>query len=490
MGSGPAHETRIPWQWGDRCGHSVIEQHLSVRALLLAVLVMLPACASPPASENTTLTSPEVTAASSAPPTTTEPALAVEVQGCQSPPVTFSPLCEAYELLETWYMDSPIDPEALAAVAVRGLEEFTSTDTEPPPRVLLCAIPDPAFSGLCDELARQVQKTSVPVGAAVEAALAHMIDFGLDPFTYYLPPEQAGSVRLNGIVGGIGVVLDARDAAGSKCARITEVCPLEVVVVLEDNPGAEAGLLPGDLITSVDGETVKGQGFTSVVSLIAGDESGDIEMTVDREGQQLEVAMVRRELAVPTVEAGIAADGVGYIKIPDFEMDIPDLVANALEELEVDDPETIVVDLRDNPGGFVDAFVEVADLFVDGGVVMTSEATGESLEYEATPGGLATSQRLVVLVNKGTASAAEILAGALRDRRGALVVGTDTFGKDTVQIPFELRNGGELYVAVARWSTPNGDTVTNGGLAPDHELTWPLGVETPAIVDIALEAVS
>jgi carboxyl-terminal processing protease len=460
----------------------------TVRRLLLAIMLMLPACAFPPAAD-TTIATPAESTTSSVAATTTVPVVEVEIQDCQSPPVTFSPLCEAYDLLETWYMDSPIDPDSLATVALRGLEEFTTTGTEEPPRTLFCAIPDPAFTQLCEELARQVSESSVPVGQAVEAALTYMIDFGLDPFTYYLPPDQAGSVRLNGIVGGIGAVLDARDAAGSKCAQITEVCELDVVIVLEDNPGFDAGLEPGDVITSVDGEPVVGQGFTAVVSKIAGDETGEVELTIERGGEEIELTIQRAELEVPTVEAGIAADDVGYIKIPDFELDIPPLVANALDDLAVEDPETIVVDLRDNPGGFVDAFVEVADLFVDGGIVMTSEATSEYLEYEANPGGVATSQRLVVLVNQGTASAAEILAGALRDRRGATLVGTATFGKDTVQIPFQLRNGGELYVAVARWSTPNGDTVTNGGLTPDHEISWPPGVAAPEVIDIALEAI-
>jgi C-terminal peptidase prc len=461
----------------------------SVRRLLLAVLVLVPACAAPPDAGNTTVSDPAVTIQTSPATTTTLPAIEVEIQDCQSPPVTFSPLCEAFDLLETWYMDSPIDPEALAAVAMRGLEEFTTTETEDPPRTLFCAIPDGAFTGMCEELARQVAESLVPVGPAVEAAVAYMVDFGLDPFTYYLPPDQAGSVRLNGIVGGIGVVLDARDAAGSKCAQITDVCDLEVVIVLEDNPGFEAGLEAGDVITEVNGEPVAGQGFTSVVSQIAGDETGEVSLTIDRGSGEIEVTIERTELAVPTVEAGFAGDDVGYIKIPDFELDIPRLVANALDDLAAEEPDTIVVDLRDNPGGFVDVFVEVADLFVDGGIVMTSEATSEYLEYEANPGGVATSQRLVVLVNQGTASAAEILAGALRDRRDAVIVGTATFGKDTVQIPFELRNGGELYVAVARWSTPDGDTVTNGGLVPDHEISWPPGVAAPEVIDIALEAI-
>ena len=121
---------------------------------------------------------------------------------------------------------------------------------------------------------------------------------------------------------------------------------------------------------------------------------------------------------------------------------------------------------------------------------MATIGPGESFEYPAGQGGLATSQRLVVLVNRGTASAAEILAGALRDQRSAVVVGTNTFGKDAVQIPFELRNGGELYVAVARWTTPSGTTAGNGGLTPDRELVFPADVTVEDLVRAALDAAS
>lgn len=412
------------------------------------------------------------------------------MQNCSSPPVTFSPLCEIFDLLETWYVDTPIDAEALAEVAVRGLEEFTTTETEPPPRTLFCAIPHRAFAPLCDSLADQVAERHVPVGPAVEAAMSYMIDATLGPFTYYLPPEQAGSVRINGIVGGLGVVLDARDAAGSKCTQITEACELEIVVVLEDNAGFDAGLTPGDIITSVDGEPVDGKGFTALVTLIAGDETGDVEMTIERDGTEMPLTIERRELSIPTVEAGLPSDGVGYIRIPDFEHDIPPLVDDSLDQLDELGANTLVVDLRDNPGGLIDAVVEVADEFIDGGLVLVSDATNEHLEYEATPGGTANDERIVVLVNQGTASAAEILAGALRDRRDAVIVGTNTFGKDAVQIPFTLRNGGEFYVVVARWSTPDGDTAGNGGLAPDREVSWPSGASVEEIVQIALEAAS
>lgn len=454
---------------------------------LLVVLSIACACSGPSAATTTaapvdTVPPPTIT-------TTTEPT-PVEIQGCSSPPVTFSPLCEIFELLETWYVDTPLDPEMLAGVALEGLADFTSDETEEPPRTLFCAIPDRAFAPLCEALAARVDADQIPVGEAVEAAMSHMIDLGLDPFTYYLPPEQAGSLRFNGIVGGIGVVLDARDAAGSKCTQVTEVCELEIVVALEDNPGFEAGLVPGDIITAIDGETVVGMGFTEVVALISGDETGEIDIAVVRDGTEISYTIPRSELAVPTVEYGVPVSGVGYLRIPDFEFDVPPLVSDSLDEIVAEGPGTIVIDLRDNPGGYVDAVVAVADLFIDGGIIMTSRATTESYEYSATPGGIATTQRLVVLVNQGTASAAEVLAGALRDRRDAVIVGGDTFGKDAVQIPFTLRNGGEFYVAAARWATPEGDSVADGGLTPDIEVSWPTGTTAEEIVELALEASS
>lgn len=457
------------------------------RLLLLAGLFVTVACTAP-AAVTTSVTTP----ATQPPPpvTTTMPTLDVEVQNCSSPPVTFGPLCEIFDLLETWYVDTPIDAESLAEVAVRGLEEYTTTETEDPPRTLFCAIPDEAFIPLCDELADRVANTRAPVGAAVEAAMAYMIDATLGPFTYYLPPGQTGSVRLNGVVGGVGVVLDARDAVGSKCTQITDVCELEIVVVLEDNAGFEAGLVAGDIITAVDGEPVAGKGFTALVSLIAGEETGEVEISVERDGTEMSFNVERTELAIPTVEADLPFDDVGYLKIPDFEYDIPHLVSDTLDQLDELGVDTIVVDLRDNPGGLIDSVVEVADEFIDGGLVLVSDATNEHLEYEATPGGTAADERIVVLVNQGTASAAEILAGALRDRRDAVLVGTSTFGKDAVQIPFTLRNGGELYVVVARWSTPDGDTAGDGGLIPDREVTWPSGVSVEEIVEMALEAAS
>lgn len=454
--------------------------------LLVAAALAVSACAAPAAV--TTTTAPVPRTEPVAPVTTAAAPIEVVVQGCSSPPVTFSPLCETYQLLETWHVDAPLDPDSLASVALQGLEGLRTDQVEEPPRTLFCSIPHEAFSGLCDELARQVTESQIPVGLGVETAMTHMIDAGLDPFTYYVPPDQAGAIRLNGIVGGVGVLLDSRDAVGSKCAQISGACRLEIVVVLEDNAGFDAGLAPGDIVVSVDGVPVEGMGFGAVVAAIAGDETGFVRLGVERDGSAIDFEIERRELVVPTVELGLPLDDVAYLRIPDFEDDVPRLVDDALAELADTDPGTLVLDLRDNPGGYVDAVVEVADQFVDDGVVMVSDAPDDHFEYEATAGGAALDPRLVVLVNEGTASAAEVLAGALRDRRDAVIVGTSTFGKDAVQIPFVLRNGGELHVAVARWSTPDGDTVGDGGLSPDREVIWPSGITVEEVVEIALQA--
>lgn len=453
----------------------------------LAVLAVLLAACGAPTTATTTQESSTTTLGVA---TTTIPSREVMVQDCASPPVTFSALCEIYELLQTWYVDRPIEPESMAEIAARGLDDFTTTETEDPPRTLQCAIPHEAFTEFCDELAAKVEGSRVPVDTAVEAAIASMVDLGLEPFTYYLPPDHTGSPRLNGIVGGLGVLLDARDPVGSRCTQVTKTCRLEIVVVLEDNAGFAGGLEPGDVITAVDGEPVDGKGFTAIVSDIAGDETGVVRLVVDRDGQTVEFEIDRAELTVPTVRYASSIGGAAYLSIPDFESDIPALVDDAIAAIVPDGAGTIVVDLRDNPGGFIDSFLEVADEFVDSGVVMVTDAPGEHLEYEAEPGGSLTSQRIIVLVNKGTASAAEILAAALRDRRGAELVGTNTFGKDAVQITFTLRNGGEFHVAVARWSTPNGDSAAVEGLTPDHEVTWPKGATIEDIVALALNAAS
>lgn len=460
-----------------------------VRSILAGLLVVVAGCSvgSDPASTSL----PAATTSSTTPSTTSSvPAQDVQIQDCSAPPVTFSALCEIYELVQEWHVDRPIADSRLASAALEALIAHEHVETETPPRTLFCAVPGDDFTELCDQLGQMISEDQVAVGPALEEAVLAMTDIGLDQFTYYVPPDQVGTFRETGVVGGVGILLDATNAVGSKCARLSETCPLEIVFVLEGNPGAEAGLLAGDEIVSIDGVPVEGQGFASTATAIAGDETGEVDIAVSRNGSLLEFEVERAPLDVPTVEVALPSPDVGYLRIPDFEDDITVLVDDAMGSLVEFAPTTIVIDLRDNPGGFVTTAIDVASYFMDGGVVMETFAQGEQLDYTASSGGLATTQRLIVLVNKGTASAAEVLAGALRDQRSASIVGTTTFGKDVVQIPFPLRNGGELYVAVARWSTPAGLTAGNGGLMPDRQLELPADLSVEELVEAALAAAS
>ena len=454
---------------------------------VLVTAVVISACTSGAGEVTTTTAEVPVTRANTTPSTSLP--LPVQIDDCSAPPVPFSPLCEAYVLIQEWHVDRPVNVANLAAAALQGLDGYVTDETADPPRALICAIPDPAFEELCDHLAARIDATSIPVGPAMEAAVIGMTDHGLDPFSYYVPPAQVGVFRSNGVVGGVGVLLDATDSVGSRCAQVAPTCPLRIVFVVEDNPAALAGLMAGDIITAIDGAGVDGLGFVEAVSQIAGDETGMVEITVERDDDTIRVFEIERdELTVPTVEIDVPAPGVGLIRIPDFEQDIPDLVREGLAELIDSGITTLVVDLRDNPGGYIDASVLVMSEFIEEGVVLKTSAPDEDADVTALGDGVATEVRLIVLVNGGTASAAEITATALRDRRGAVIVGEPTFGKNAVQIPFELRNGGELYIAVARWTSPDGESVAEGGIIPDHVLSLPADLTPEDLVTLSLEA--
>lgn len=458
-----------------------------MRPCLFALVLALAACGSgeaePTSTADVSVPEPAITTT-----TTAIPAIPLQVADCVAPQVTFATLCEVFQLIDKWHIDRPADSAVLAAAAIEGLMAYETEETEEPPRTLICAVPDDAFIRLCHEVQRRVTEERMPVGPAIEAAVLRMTNSALDAFSYYLPPGQTGGYRSNGVVGGIGVLLDATDAVGSKCALVTEVCELRVVVVLDDNPAAEAGIETGDVITAVDGAGVEGLGFVEAGTLIAGDETGVVELTVQRDGVTREFSIARSPLTVPSVEAEMPFEGVGYLRIPDFDADIPQLVNDALDALGEIGYHTIVVDLRDNPGGFVDAAVYVLSEFVDGGVIVVESDRRDELELEASKGGQATDKRVIVLVNEGTASAAEITALALRERRGAPIVGSTTFGKHAVQLPFDLDNGGQVLIAVADWAGPSGASVKGTGLEPDVTVDLPQSLSIAELVEIALES--
>jgi hypothetical protein len=169
---------------------------------MILVFATAAACSTQTGTVSTTSTAPPTVSSIT---TTTTPPLGMEVQGCGAPPVTFSTLCETIELLDEWYVDRPIDYAGLATIATEAATEYQTEDSEDPPRTFFCAIPDEAFVKLCDLMRQRVQDEHLPVAGALEAAVTAMIDLGLDPFTWYVPPELAGGFRSDGVVGGVGL---------------------------------------------------------------------------------------------------------------------------------------------------------------------------------------------------------------------------------------------------------------------------------------------
>lgn len=466
----------------------------------LALTLILGACG--PA---TTGTPPTTTATAPTPPTTATPPTTTatpltttgtagnagyEVTDCHTPPVDFALLCDVYGYLQQYHVDAPLDPASLAASAALGVDSLERNGSNPAVGSFRCAIPDPAFETTCRSLGRQVADGGVTVADGIEAAVSSMIKLSLDPFTYYLPPELSGALSEDGVVAAVGLLVTIHDPAGSTCTVIQPPCRLEVALVLEGGPAQEAGLEPGTIITAIDGETVGGDGLVEVAGRLDGPSGTPVTVDVETaEGDGATLTLVRGAVPTPSLDVELPRPDVGYIRIPSFQAGVPTFVHQALAQLQAGEPDRIVIDLRDNPGGYVDAATSVASEFLPDGLVFRAIGREGETDYPVQPGGLATSDvDLTVVVNSGSASAAEILAAVLQERGRARVVGTHTFGKNTVQIAFRLPNDGELRVTIARWTTPEGASVAISGLEPDAQVDIPLDATAAEVVDLALGA--
>ena len=305
-------------------------------------------------------------------------------------------------------------------------------------------------------------------------ALEGMFDVLDDPYSAYMSPDEYDAA-LDDAMGefeGIGAVMDTTDEMGERCEVIDDLCGLRVVQVLPGAPAEGAGLLAGDVVTGVDGELLEGSTIDDSITLIRGPRGSEVALTVDREGQQLEIPITRDTVVADDVRSATLADGrIGYISIDNFS-------GNAAEDFAADlqahldaGLEKLIIDVRDDPGGFVDATVEISSQFIEEGAVFWEEdADGTQVAIDVTGEGIATDPRLelVLLVNGGSASASEILGGALQDAGRAQLVGEPTFGKGTVQEWSELpgENGG-YRLSIAKWLTRDKTWIHGEGLIPD-----------------------
>lgn len=286
-----------------------------------------------------------------------------------------------------------------------------------------------------------------------------------DPYTSFLDPKQASLARqdITGSFEGIGAVVDMREGR------------LVIVEVLEGQPAEKAGLKSGDIILKVDDKPIENMSLMEAVLLIRGPKGTPVKLTVYREGleEPFEVTIIRQRIEIPTLSYKMLEGNIAYIKLREFNEIAPRKLREALKELMPQKPRGIILDLRGNPGGLLSAAVEVASQFVDRSPILIERLkNGEQKLFKPVPGGLATdpSIPMVVLINGASASASEIVAGAIRDHGRGILMGEKTLGKGSVQQPFTLKDGSELRVTIARWFTPSGQAIHEKGLTPDVEV--------------------
>jgi carboxyl-terminal processing protease len=295
----------------------------------------------------------------------------------------------------------------------------------------------------------------------LEYAIQGMLS-GLDPHSVYLTRDAFEDLQDNttGEFSGLGLEVGMEDGF------------IKIISPIDGSPAEEAGLQSGDVILKLGNNPVKGMSLNESIEKMRGPKGSKIELTVGRPGtsQPFTVTLIRDTIRMASVRKRWLEPGFGYIRIAQFQRKTGDDVGNSLTKLIAEQPlKGLVLDLRNNPGGILGASVDVAGLFLDGGMVVYTEGrlANSDVHYEADPDDVTAGTPLVVLINRGSASASEIVAGALQDRGRAVVMGTHSFGKGSVQTVLPLSEDRAVKLTTARYYTPNGRSIQAQGIAPD-----------------------
>lgn len=326
----------------------------------------------------------------------------------------FAPFWEAWDIIHDQYIDQPVDDQ----VMMRG-----------------------AITGMLESLG--------------------------DAHTGYMDPDQfmQANIPMDGEYEGIGAWVD------------TSTEYLTIISPMPDSPAEEAGLQPGDEVIKIDGEDMTGLDGSLVIRKVLGPAGSTVVLTIRREGETMpfDVTIVRAKITIASVESEMLDDGIGYVQILSFANETQSELRENLEEILAQDPVGLIVDLRNNGGGYLQTAVEVGSEFIGEGIILYEEygEDEEEVEFAAIEGGLATEIPLVLLVNEGSASASEIVAGAIQDYERGPLVGMTTFGKGSVQNWIALDNNqGAVRVTIARWLTPDKRQIHEVGLEPDYEVEF------------------
>lgn len=292
-------------------------------------------------------------------------------------------------------------------------------------------------------------------------AIQGLTDSYGDPYTVFLPPEEAKQFAesISGSFAGVGMEIDIKDNV------------LTVVAPLKGTPAERAGIRAGDQIIAINGESTDGLSIEEAVSRIRGPAGTAVELTVIRSGKPFDFTVVREKIQVPETDDSLdAANGVYRIALFEFTATSEDLFDQAFARFKASGSKKLVIDLRGNPGGYLESAVHIASHFLPKGATVVTEDFDDKDENQVHTsfgfGDLPSGTKVAVLVDGGSASASEILAGALQDARAATIIGAKSFGKGSVQTLIHI-DGGSLKVTVARWITPAGHWIMNNGITPD-----------------------
>jgi carboxyl-terminal processing protease len=297
----------------------------------------------------------------------------------------------------------------------------------------------------------------------IENAIRGMLS-GLDPHSAYLDSEQFSELQVGttGQFGGLGIEVGMEDGF------------VKVIAPIDDTPAQRAGVQAGDLIIRLDDTPVKGMTLNDAVKIMRGKPGSSIVLTIVREGldKPIKISITRDIIKVKSVRARMLDPGYGYLRISQFQSKTADYMVDAIEDLKKENKgalKGLILDLRNNPGGVLNGAVAVSDAFLTKGMIVYTEGriADSRLRFNATPDDIIDGAPLVVLVNQGSASASEIVAGALQDHKRAIIIGAKTFGKGSVQTILPLSSDSALKLTTARYYTPSGRSIQAEGITPD-----------------------
>ena len=358
------------------------------------------------------------------------------------------------------------------AIVLAGIVGFAIGEDGESPTVTVTQ-PEPARFEILDEIYQIlgesfVDPNSVDIDVLRDGAINGILEALGDPHTVYITPAEfeLGIDPITGAFEGIGAQVELDPITGD----------IVIVTPFRDSPAEKAGIRPGDIVRAVDGETTEGWSVAQAVRRIRGTAGTLVTLTIEHADSTSEEVPITRDTIViqtlfarPIVDAdGEPVEDLAYIELEQFTEQTVTELRDELRRISDEGYAGLILDLRRNPGGSLQATVDVADMFLDGGVVLTQvDRDGSETVFEARPGGEATDIPMVILIGPGSASGSEVVAGALRDHGRAVLIGQQTFGKGSVNQLRTLSDAGALYVTIARWLTPNGEQIEGVGLLPD-----------------------